>query len=176
MKKAYWILMAAVIGSAGTLYAAMWRFQSGRIACAEITGNDVKVVNPEKFAFSAKYNKPAYAVVVCRLDQGRSISIYDYSLSDALNTYPCIAIKSGTGDFDGKTWKLDTTSTGNDYSLLFRIEDPKGEEGKPVEMNLEYNYGSRRRSRLKIPFNYLGSADFTGIAKIPESGMMPEQP
>lgn len=185
MKKMYWILMiAAVTGTVGTLYAAMWRFHSGQIACAEITTRDIIINNQDKFAFSAKYNKTAYAVVVCRLDSGRSISIYDYSISDGVNTYPCVAIKSGnggiaikagSGDFDGRAWKLDTTSTSTLYSLLFRIEAPKSEPDKTVEMTLEYNYGNRRRSRLKIPFKYLGSEDFTGIAKIPEGGMMPEQ-
>ncbi len=112
-------------------------------------------------------------MVVCKLDPGRNLSIYDFSLSDSLNTYPCVALRTGTDDFNANDWKIEKTSPNTWYSLLFRIDAPRIGKGETSDMTLEYNYSSRISSKLKLPFRFLGPAPFTNVGKIKGSGMLP---
>lgn len=176
MNKTRFILLMAALIAGGSLFGAVWRFHFGRIGCSEISTASVKILNEDKFAFPAQYTKPAYAVLVCRLDPGRSLSIYDFSLADSLNTYPCIALREGTGDFNAKNWKIEKTSPDAWYTMLFRIDAPRVDKGKVVDLTLEYNYSSRISTKLKVPFRFLGPDQFTAVSKINESGMLPARP
>jgi hypothetical protein len=166
------ILIAALL-IGGSLFGAVWRFPFGRIGCAEISTSQVKILKEDKFAFPSQYTQPGYAVVVCRLDPGRTLSIYDFSLEDSLNTYPCVALRVGTGEFDASNWKIDKTEPDTWYSLLFRIDAPRIEKGRTIDLTLEYNYSTKDNAKLRIPFHFLGSDAFTNVAKITESGMLP---
>lgn len=173
MNKNGFIILAVLMLAAGNLFGAVWRFHFGRIGCTEISTAPVKILNEDKFAFPMQYTKPAYAVVVCKLDPGRTLSIYDFSLADSLNTYPCVALRAGIGDFDAKNWKIEKTSPDIWYTLLFRIDAPRIEQGGTADMTLDYNYSSRISNKLKLPFRFLGSAPFTNVGKINGSGMLP---
>lgn len=172
-KKRFAVLTAILLLTGGSLSGAVWRFHFGRIGCAEITTAQVKILGEDKFAFPAQYTQPAYAAVVFKLDPGRTISIYDFSLMDSLNTYPCIALRTGTGEFDAANWKIEKTSPDTWYTMLFRIDAPRIEKGKTADMTLEYNYPSRIQTQLKVPFRFLGPDPLTNAAKINESGMLP---
>ncbi|MDD2479680.1 MAG: hypothetical protein PHS31_07285 [Victivallaceae bacterium] len=173
MKKIF-VLVILLIANIN-LSATMWRFYLGRIAVAEITTASVKIINLDPHAFPAKYSKTAYAVIVCKLDPKRSISIYDFSLrDDKFNRYPCIALRTGSEPFDGENWKIDKCDPDSWYSILFKIEDTGNYSGATVEMTLEYTLNSHNYANLKIPFKF--SRSLSNPAQIPADGEMPTRP
>lgn len=170
------ILMFLLI-AAISLSATMWRFCLGRIAVAEITTTTVKVANLDPNAFPDKYKSTAYAVIVCKLDPKRSISIYDFSLRDnKFNRYPCIALRSGANQFDGEVWKIDQCDPDSWYSMLFKMEAPDVYSGSTVDMTLEYSLNPRSGVNLKIPFKFIGRGLLSNAAQIPADGKMPSRP
>ncbi len=173
MNKTRLIMVAAALVICGSLFGAVWRFHFGNIACAEITTSTVRIQNEDKDAFPEQYTQNGYAVVVCKLDAGRTLSIYDFSLADHLNTYPCIALRVGNGQFDAKNWKIEKTDAETLYSMLFRIDPPRGEAGRNVNMTLKYNYSTHRTAQLQLPFKLIGSAAPTDVSKITDGGMLP---
>ncbi|MDD2404770.1 MAG: hypothetical protein PHV75_09270 [Victivallaceae bacterium] len=178
MKKISLLTILAVLLIVGAgLSAAMWRFRLGVISVAEITTSQVRVTNLDPHAFPDNYDRTAYAVVVCKLDPMRSLSIYDFTLRDSkFRRYPCIALRAGLGDFDGEKWKIDRTVPDSWYSMLFKLESPIVATGSTVKMTLEYTYTLGESANLEVPFKFIGRNSLTSVNQIPSTGKLPNRP
>ncbi|MCF6174650.1 MAG: hypothetical protein L3J71_02665 [Victivallaceae bacterium] len=152
--------------------AAVRRFRLGEILCAQMSKRMMSVANWNKLAFPANYNSKVYAVVVVKLDKGRSLSIYDYSLKQGYDTFPCVAIRKGSGSFNADTWKLDKSSSGDIYSMLFIVNIPGYSSSAKLDYTLTYNLSKSGIVKTKLDFKNLYYSSFTSINSIPKTGLL----
>lgn len=149
------------------------RFHSGIVLSAELLPENqaipVKVTNVSPFEPASKVTSDAgYAVVVVKLDQGRSISVYDYSLLNSRKTeFKCIGVREGEDVFDANKWELANTSPDKLYTLLFKVELPKSSEN--CEYILHFNLNKNISEDILIPF-VLIDRPFIPTVKIPADG------
>ncbi|MCX6986322.1 MAG: hypothetical protein NT118_16480 [Lentisphaerae bacterium] len=149
------------------------RFHSGIVLSAELLPENqaipVKVINVSPFEPASKITSDAgYAAVVVKLDQGRSISVYDYSLvNDRKTEFKCIGVREGEDLFDANKWELANTSPDKLYTLLFKVELPKSSEN--CEYVLHFNLNKNISEDVLIPFVLIDRV-FTPTVKIPADG------
>jgi hypothetical protein len=165
-------LTAILLLFATPSHAATRRFRLGEILCAQMSKRMMSVANWNKLAFPANYNSKVYAVVVVKLDKGRSLSIYDYSLKQGYDTFPCVAIRKGSGSFNANTWKLDKSSSGDIYSMLFIINIPGYSSSAKLDYTLTYNLSKSGMVKTKLDFKNLYYSSFTSINSIPKTGLL----
>ena len=149
------------------------RFHSGTVLCAELLPENqeipVKVINVSPFEPASKVTSDAaYASVLVKLDSGRSISVYDYSLLNSRKTeFKCIGIREGENVFDANKWELANTNPDKIYTLLFKVELPKSNEN--CEYSLHFNLNKNISEDVLIPF-VLIDRPFIPTVKIPADG------
>jgi hypothetical protein len=149
------------------------RFRLGKILAAEITRNNVRVNNLNKHAFTFDFRQKAFAVVTVKLDPGRSLSIYDFSLKLLGRKYACVALRAGHADFNGGTRVIKKSSPDDLYSMLFIVNAaPLGSEERILEGTLLYNLSKKGVYEFTVPFKYLGYSSLTSTTNIPASGML----
>lgn len=107
------LLFAGVLLSARTI-----RFRSGQVLAAELSTAKIKVSNVHRDAPLKMPDSPMYAVVSVKLDQGRAISIFDYTLDAFASEIPCVAIRTGK-DFKFTTDAVFSTGV---VQLLFIVD------------------------------------------------------
>ncbi len=137
------------------------RFRLGWVISAEISSHSVNVLNLNPFAFDEPAKNKAYAIISIKLDSGRTLSIYDFSLVVDGNKYPCVALRTGISDFNAENWQILETSPKEIYSMLFIVACPDLESAKDVKLNLKYNIVQNQSIECLIPFKNLNNADFT---------------
>lgn len=172
------IMLFAVLVSAvlAEVAGAALPFRLGRILAAEATRRAVPLTGMEEHAFEFDFENRAYAVVVARLQPGRTLSIYDFSLEIGGKAYPCVALRSGTGNFDAKDWVLKKTSPDETYSMLFIIDPARIGSGAEFGAALVYNLSQKGLRRTPVPFKNLGSGALTPVSDIPAAGVFPDKP
>ncbi len=148
------------------------RFRLGEILSAQMSKRMVTVANWNKLAFPIKYNSKIYAVVVVKLDKGRSLSIYDYSLKHAYDIFPCVAIRQGSGSFDGNIWQIDKNSKNELYSMLFIVNIPSYSSSAKLNYTLIYNLSKSGIIKTDLNFENLYYSSFTAINSIPKTGLL----
>jgi hypothetical protein len=150
------------------------RFYGGEVVRAEIKPDDgsVKVVNVNKFAPRSRVTSDVgYAVVTVRMDKGRSLGIYDYSLVNSRrDAFPCIAIMNSVEEFDASLRELKKTKPNKFYTLLFKVEMPLPNQ-KP-EYLLRFNLIRGKNRDPRLHFVDVGKHPFTKTSKIPLEGML----
>ena len=77
------------------LSARTIKFRSGNVLAAELSSAKISVFGAHRDAPLTIPSNPVYAVVSVKLDSGRSISIFDYTLDAFGNEVPCVAIRTG---------------------------------------------------------------------------------
>ena len=150
-------------------------FRLGEILSAEISRNKVTIKNFFAADYSLNIKYYAYALVACKLDKGRSISIYDFKLEFKNKKYKCIAIRSGSKPFDTKNWQFTKTSPNTIYSLLFIINSEElGNAKKTLSARLFYTLHNSGQVNYDLPFNFVNYTDLTEVDKIPKNGTFPK--
>jgi hypothetical protein len=155
------------------------RFHSGMILFAELLPENpaipVTVMNVSPFEPASKViSNAAYASVVVKLDPGRSISVYDYSLLNSRKIeFKCIGVREGEDAFDANKWELASSSPDKLYTLLFRVELPQ--PGENCEYVLHFNLNRSRPEDVLLPFVKIDRA-FTPSSKIPVDGIIGSDP
>jgi hypothetical protein len=166
-------LTATLLLFATSSVAATQRFRLGEILCAQMSKRMITVANWNKLAFpNSSYNSKVYAIVVVRLDKGRSLSIYDYSLKQGYDTFPCVAIRKGSGRFDASCWKIDKSSDGTLYSMLFIVNVPGYSSSSKLDYNFIYNLSRSGICKTKLDFKNLYYSSFTSVSSIPKNGLL----
>ena len=173
------LLTAAALFSQETVpekkKARTMRFHSGTILSAELLPENpafpVTVTNVSPFEPASKVtSNPAYASVVVKLDPGRSISVYDYSLVNNMKTdFKCIGVREGEDVFDAEKWEFENTNPDKLYTLLFKVELPP-ENGKS-EYAMHFNLNKNTPEDVLIPFVKI-DRPFTPASKIPADGII----
>ncbi|MFA7231504.1 MAG: hypothetical protein WC071_09565 [Victivallaceae bacterium] len=149
------------------------RFRLGRILSAEVGLQTVNVADLDKYAFKFPYRNKAYAIVTVKLDPGRSLSTYDFSLVYSGKKYPCIAIRAGQDDFNGDKWLIRKASPEDMYSMLFVVDASAfADDVKTITMTLMYNLSAQGQKRISLPFKFLGNSSFISVTDIPDKGCL----
>ena len=167
MKKSIFIIFLLL---AASLNAGVIRFRSGKIIAAEITGANVKIDNFDPHAFPAMPENRMYAVLSVKLDKGRAISIFDYSLEAFGTTCPCVAVNSGSG-FRYTVNTLDGISSAQLLFVLDRRSIGKTESIK-IKCNLPPTDGTYD---LSVPFENRNYNAPSGLNELPASGVFGAQ-
>jgi hypothetical protein len=143
-------------------------FRSGKVVSAEVANSSGGVENLSKYEPAPKFKKVGYACVTVKLDKGRTLSIYDYFLTDGYEKYRCIAIKKNDGQFDAKLWKVDDAKPEDLYGLLFLVPQPAKNIDSKYAM--KFNLVKEKRKSPVLDFRNCGKEGFTLPSKIPAEG------
>ncbi len=182
--KILFCLLAALAASMAPLLTAAddaslsRRFYAGDILRAEVQPDNpsspvlIKNENPYKPA-SRITTEVGFALLTVRLDPGRSIGIYDYSLFDGRTVFPCVALMDDKGEFDASLWEIKDTKPNNKYSMLFKVQIPV--RGSP-QYALQFNLLQSKWQDINLPFVNVRSSPFTSVKDIPEVGMLGVDP
>ena len=166
MKKLSVFLLLTAIFS---LHAEVIFFRSGKIMAAETSSTAPAMDRiDDKITFPELPQNRLYAVISVKLDSGRKISIFDYSLESSGKTYPCVAI-----NFNGKKFNYtESEISGADkiLQLLFIIEKlPQPAGSLKLKCNLPPLDGTYD---LQVPFTGTGYQRLTSPTDIPAAGLI----
>ncbi|MCI5778763.1 MAG: hypothetical protein MR051_02935 [Lentisphaeria bacterium] len=161
------LLLLLIVSALLPVEAAVRRFRSGEILAAELTSSEVPVRDLNPAAFPALPSRRLCAVLSVRLDYGRKISIFDYSLEVQGVAYPCVAINDGSGFV---STERDFSDTGV-LQLLFILDARTPLRPGPLTLkcNLPPTTGVYDRG---VPFRSLDRSGATPPDRIPASGVM----
>ena len=172
MKKMLFVLPAlCVVLSAG---AATLPFRSGKILAAELSTVKPRITNEDPLAFPVEFGQKIYAAIVVKVDNGRGISIHDYSLTVFGRNYPCIALRVGDGNFDAENWLVKRADPNTKYTLLFVLDATRVGREKDEALTLHAQFPPEESADLEVPFTNLGSRGFTSPQSVPNGGSMKE--
>ena len=150
------------------------RFYGGEVVRAELKPGDggIEILNVDKYAPPSRVTTDlGVAVVSVRMDKGRTLSSYDYSLVNGRkDVFPCVAIMNSVGEYDDSFRKLTKTKPNQFFNLLFRVEMP-GHKKKPRYI-FRFNLRRGKKRDPILTFVDLGKFPFTKTSKIPLDGML----
>lgn len=97
-------------------------FRAGTILSAEI-GKQKPSFDVESVFDKPAIENPAWIELIVKLDNGRSISRFDYEIIGKNGTYPCFAVAEGADGYssDVEKWVIKTSSQLKYYRLLFPV-------------------------------------------------------
>jgi hypothetical protein len=162
------------------------RFHSGTVLSAELlpenTAIKVEILNVSPSEPASRVTADvAYASVVVKLDPGRSISVYDYSLENRGKVkFKCIVVREGEDPFDAQKWELAKTSPDKRYTLLFKVEPFLPDDKCEYYLHFNLNKNINKNISDNVPLTFIKiNRPFTSAAKIPDEGTLgvdPESP
>ena len=157
MKKFLW--SCAALAAMSFAYADAVFFRSGLVLRAEVSS--IKPNGFKRLCASAPPRPAAYAAVTVKLDKGRKIGIFDYSLRAGGKTYECAMLRNNetrnqSDVFDGGERRRCT--------LFFEIDDSAAQN--PGKARLICNAPGRGEVELAVTDR--GDRSFTPNARIPE--------
>jgi len=172
------LFLSSPIFAGGTPGTRFVRFYAGDVFIAEIMpANSLfapKIVNVPKYYDLPDFGSDTgYAVVVVKLDKGRSISSLDYVLSDGSAEYPCLAVSDADGVYDVSAWEKKKNDAGKKYSMLFKVRLPNS--GKP-QYRLKFKLRPTAVLEPNLRFVNVGDKPFTPLSKVPDAGMLGADP
>ena len=160
MKKFVWL--CAALAAMSYAYADTVLFRSGRVLRAEVS--TIRPYGFKRFCASEAPRRPvAYAAVTVKLDKGRKIGIFDYSLRMGGNTYECAMVR------DNDTREVGELCDGGDRrrcTLFFEIDAAAVRGASRAQLNCS----APGRGKIELAFINRGSRSFTPDDKIPEPG------
>ena len=184
MNKITFLILSVFILSSNTILcaadenAASKRFYAGEILRAEVQPDNASMpitvsnVSPHE-PKSTITTDVGYALVTVKLDDGRSLGMYDYSLvNSGKRVFPCIALVDGADDYDGSKWEIKKTRTNKKYTMLFKVQLPPN---GPPEYDLRFNL-MKNMNDIPLPFINVKAQPFTDYKKIPMEGMLGVDP
>ena len=160
MKKFVWL--CAALAAMSSAYADTVLFRSGRVLCAEVSST--RPYGFKRFCASEPPGRPvAYAAVTVKLDKGRKIGIFDYSLRMGGNTYECAMVR------DNDTREVGELGDGGERrrcTLFFEIDAAAVRSASRAQLICS----APGRGKTDLKFTDRGSRSFTSDDKIPEPG------
>lgn len=153
--------------AAFTLPAETIQFRSGKVLAAELSTAKITVSNVHPDLPLKIPAEPIYAVVSVKLDDGRSISIFDYTLNAFGSEISCAAIRTGK-NFN---FTIDPVSSDGVIQLLF-IAD-KTYVGKLADNVLTLKSKLPPANDIystEIPFSVIGNKAVMSIKAVPAAG------
>lgn len=159
MKKFFWLCAALAVtfaAGAGTVF-----FRSGMVLCAEVS--NIKPYGFKRLCASEAPKRARFVAVTVKLDRGRKIGIFDYSLRIKGKSYDCAAIRDSDGDE-----LTDVTDGGRKRrcTLFFEVAAPALPEGGKAQLVCNAPGGGETAIKLVDR----GDRRFTPDSKIPEPG------
>jgi len=152
------------------------RFRAGWVLAAEIApenpGEMLTMANLSPYEEPQEpIPHPGYALVTVKLDQGRSISRFDYVLEDRnRKQIPAFAIRVGDGPYDAGPVKVSTDNPFRYCQLLFSLPMPDTER---PEYRLRFKlFDDSGEAPLLIFRKVTSPGKFTTIAKVPDEGVV----
>lgn len=129
------------------------RFRSGTIFNAEIGFVEPEIIDRSQFDVSGIEN-PAYAELTVKLDPGKGISRFDYTLAAGTKSYPCIAVAKYPDVYSmaQDKWAVKKADSGKFYRMLFVIPSDGLDESKLKEMSLMFELLETRRDKVESLF------------------------
>lgn len=141
-------------------------FRSGEVLAAELSSAPVRVANlPAEETAGPR----VYALVTVKIQQGRTLSVEDFSLNALGGLYRCIAIRENNGPFDAKKWHYVSVSPQKKYGMLFALQIPAGQNYNDVKFDLVCNAPGQWR-RTTLVFTDRQKQAFTAASGIPNTG------
>jgi len=159
MKKFVWL--CAAFAAMSSVYADAVFFRSGRVLRTEVSS--IKPYSFKRLCASEPPRPAAYAAVTVKLDKGRKIGIFDYSLRIGGKTYDCAMIR------DNSTRESGEIADGGDRrrcTLFFEIDESAAQD--PGKARLICNAPGRGEVELVVTDR--GERSFTPDARIPDPG------
>jgi hypothetical protein len=155
------------------------RCRAGWIGAAEIGTQSIGNLQLDPMAFPEKYSNTVYAVIAIKLDPGRSLSIYDFTLRYNGRKFPCVALRQGDNSIDSTQWIIRETRPEELYSLLFILDYPAlANAGGEITLELLYNLTDQPvQVSQELRFKNVCGSSFTTVPDILASwGKKPEPP
>jgi len=160
MKKFFWL--CAALAAMSVAYADVVIFRSGRVLRAEVSS--VRPYGFKRLCATEPPRRPvAYAAVTVKLDKGRLIGIFDYSLRMGGNTYECAMVR------DNDTREVGELCSGGDRrrcTLFFEIDASAVKSASKAQ----FICSAPGRGKVELAFINRGSRSFTPDEKIPDPG------
>jgi len=163
------ILFLTVVLFTVTVNAGLLHCRSGVINAAEISTANITIANFSGFGFSNLPESRAYAIVSLKLNDMRSISIFDYSLNVSGIDFPCAALWKNnrfeyfTGDIRGS----------GTQQMLFIIDRKLLLESKRIKLMLKSNLSEAKHVyETEVPFTVINSRMPSAPGRIPAEGLL----
>jgi len=151
-------------------------FRAGTILSAEISRQKPQFDVESQFDFPAIDN-PAWVELIVKLDQGRSISRFDYELVGAQNdVYSCFAVAEGADGYsvDADKWTIQKPHPLKYYRLLFPVKQSElasaSKELVPMTLKLKLYKTIQDPATFDVRVMPQGS-NFTRVSSIRPEGL-----
>ena len=158
MKK--FLCLCAALAAMPFAYAAeAIYFRSGMILCAETS--QLKPNGYKHLSTAATPKKPVYAAITVKLDEGRKIGIFDYSLRIGKKLYLCAAVR------DNSSKSIAITADGGKKrrcTLFFELDAAVVKKGGAARLVCNAPGGGE----VVIRFSARGKRRFTPDSSIPD--------
>lgn len=153
-------------------------FRAGTIYSAEISSVKPDFEEESPYDIPAISN-PAWVEVIVKLDNGRSISRFDYVLKGTNGSYPCFAVAEGNSPYsvNQDKWIIRKPSSLKYYRMLFPVQSseltilPRPYETAITTMNLQLNYFKSNLAPLPLKIRARGDRKFSSVSRIPATGL-----
>ncbi len=170
MKK-FWLFSLTLLLTALQAAAETVPFRGGDVLAAEISTVKPAIRNDDTVSYKNDYNRKVYAAVTVRMTPGRKLSIHDYSLEAFGVSYPCIAVKAGSREYDLTSDEIADPSK-EKCTMLFLLDGSQFGIDKSEKLDIQCNFPPASGALWPIRLRNLGSQPFTPTEKIPDGGTM----
>ena len=166
MKLRYALILLSIFSTV-VLFAEPIKFRSGYVLAAELSTAKISVSGVHRDAPLNIPSNPVYAVVSVKLDTGRAISIFDYTLDAFGHEIPCSAIRT-----DKKfIFTPDTVTSKDVIQLLFITSTSYVGKLASEELTLKSKCPpDKAMFSTAIPFTMLNSKAVSAISAVPAAG------
>lgn len=152
--------LCAILAATAAAHAAeALYFRSGVILCAETS--QIKPYGFKHLSDAEAPKDPFYAAITVKLDEGRKISIFDYSLRIGKRLYVCSAVRDNAAD------SVEIACDGGEKrrcTLFFEIDAAAVKKGGTARLICNAPGGGE----TFVKFKALGKRRFTPDASIPD--------
>ena len=160
MNKFVWL--CAALAAMSFAYADAVIFRSGRVLRAEVSS--VRPYGFKRLCATEPPRRPvAYAAVTVKLDKGRKIGIFDYSIRMGGRTYECAMVR------DNDTGEIGELCSGGDRrrcTLFFEIDAAAVDDASRAQLICS----APGRGKIELAFIDRGSRSLTPDDNIPDPG------
>ena len=150
-------------------------FNMGDVVAAEFTSAllDSNIVGKEESPVFPAYRNMRYVAVVLKMQNGRTVNQFDYSLTINGIKAECVAIARGMNSFD--CTPHNEPADGKCYiRMLYVFDGARVRPGATVAGTLTLRYAATADRLRAVRFNItnIGNKEFTHVDKIPAAGLL----
>ena len=148
-------------------------FNMGDVVAAEFTSAAQELPGKENSPIIPAYRNMRYAVVVLKMQNGRTVNQFDYSLTINGVKAACVAVSSNMASFICEPHNA--LADGKGYiRMLYIFDGARVRPGATVAGTLTLNYAATADRLRSVRFNItnIGSKEFTNVNQIPAAGLL----